>query len=298
MGWDIPMSMLDIVNGIYKRAGKEFVHDENASIEKHMQQVVDWYNQSKGNLNEIDGYNCEVCKNKGFIALLDGNGYEVRRACKCQKIRATLNRARKSGLGDIITEYTFDRYKDVEDWQKYIKNTAIAFCSDDAAHWFYIGGQVGAGKSHICTAIAAYYIKQARNVCYMLWGEESKLLKALANTAQYYTEIEKWKSADVLYIDDFLKVKNGETPTTADMNLAFEIINHRIIDREKVTIISSEKTLDQLMEYDEATMSRIYQKAGRYKISIAKDKAKNYRLRGCDNELQLYATYEETKIGC
>ena len=82
------------------------------------------------------------------------------------------------------------------------------------------------------------------------------------------------------------------------MNLAFEIINHRIIDREKVTIISSEKTLDQLMEYDEATMSRIYQKAGRYKISIAKDKSKNYRLRGCDNELQLYTIDEQAKIGC
>ena len=114
----------------------------------------------------------------------------------------------------------------------------------------------------------------------MLWGEESKLLKALANTPQYYMEIEKWKSADVLYIDDFLKVKNGETPTAADMNLAFEIINHRIIDKEKVTIISSEKTLDELMSYDEATMSRIYQKAGRYKISIEKDRAKNYRLCG------------------
>ena len=248
--------------------------------EEYQQQRIDWYNQSVGNLNEADGYNCDECRNKGFIARLDENGYEVHRACKCQKTRAALKRAKRSGLGDIITEFTFKKFNATEEWQMQVKNTAQAFCKDDECKWFYIGGQVGAGKTHICTAIAAHYIKSGLEVKYMIWSEEAKKLKALVNDISYQSEIEIYKNIDVLYLDDFLKVKNGENPTTADINLAFEIINHRLLDNEKITIISSEKMLDELMEYDEATMSRIYQKTGIYKLNIGKDRNKNYRLRG------------------
>ena len=48
---------------------------------------------------------------------------------------------------------------------------------------------------------------------------------------------------------------------------------------EQITIISSEKTMMNLLEYDEATMSRIYQHTGKYKTDIPKDIKKNYRLR-------------------
>lgn len=243
------------------------------------QQKVDWYNQSIGNLNEIDGYDCKICKNKGFIAEINESGIEVHRYCKCRKIRSTLKRARESGLGDIITEYTFDKYKDTEEWQKNIKKIAKAFCDDDSAKWFYMGGQVGSGKSHICTAVAAHYIKAGRDVKYMLWCEESKKLKSLANDISYQEQIDIYKNIDVLYIDDFLKVKYGEAPTPADINLAFEIINHRLLSRDKITIISSEKTLDELMDYDEATASRIFEKTGIYKFNIKRDRSRNYRLK-------------------
>lgn len=273
------MSDISPLTEILNKLGVEHSVDVHLTQEEYQQQKVDWYNQSVGNLNEVDGYNCDICKNKGYIARLDENGYEVHRACKCQKIRATLERAKRSGLGDIIADYTFDKFIDTEGWQKKIKNTAKAFCADDKSKWFFIGGQVGAGKTHICTAIAAYYIKSGIDVKYMLWSEESKKLKSLANDISYQTYISKYKDVDVLYIDDFLKVKNGENSTPADINLAFEIINHRLLDKDKITIISSEKSLDELMEYDEATMSRIYHKTGVYKLNIGKDRSRNYRLR-------------------
>lgn len=274
------MSEITPLTDILAKLGeKHNVDVPQLSPQEYQQQRVDWYNQEIGTLNEIDGYNCDLCKNKGFIARLDDNGYEVHRACKCQKVRATLKRARRSGLGEVITEFTFDKYKNTEDWQTKIKNTAQAFCKDDEAKWFYIGGQVGAGKTHICTAIAAHYIKTGQEVKYMLWCEESKNLKALVNDVSYQSEINIYKTIDVLYIDDFLKVQNGENPTPADIKLAFEIINHRLLDNDKITIISSEKMLDELMDYDEATMSRIYQKTGIYKLNIGKDRNKNYRLR-------------------
>lgn len=241
---------------------------------------VKWYNESAGKLNETDGYDCPECKNKGDFWRIDESGSEVRVACKCQKVRATLRRAQRSGLGNIITQCTFAKFDDSEPWQKVIKEKAMAFCADDESRWFYIGGQVGCGKTFICTAISAHYIKAGREVKYMLWSEDAKKLKSLANDISYQDHIEPYKTVDVLYIDDFLKVKQGENPTTADMNLAFEIINHRLLDNKKVTIISSEKLLDELLDYDEATMSRIYEKAGDYKINIRRDKSRNYRLRG------------------
>lgn len=273
------MSM-DNIGDVLKEKFKQHNIDLNMSREDIMQEKVNRYNESTGNLNEADGYNCDVCKNKGFIARVDENGYEVYRYCKCQKVRATLKRAERSGLGNILTENTFDKFIVTDDWQQEIKNKAQAFCADDMAKWFYIGGQVGAGKTHLCTSICGHYIKAGYEVKYMLWAEDSKRLKAIVNDPNYHNEMKVLKDVDVLYIDDFLKVKQNEVPTTADINLAFEIINHRLLDGNKITVISSEKRLDEIMEYDEATMSRIYQKAGQYKINIGKDRKKNYRLRG------------------
>lgn len=244
----------------------------------HLQQQVDFDNSLQGNLNQEDGYNCEKCKNKGRIARLNEKGYRSYVDCECMNIRKVLKLAKKSGLENILSKFTFEKFIDKYEWQKNIKSKAQAFCKDDNAKWFFIGGQVGAGKTHICTAIASHYIKAGLEVKYMLWCEESKVLKALANDITYREQVGLYKNVDVLYIDDFLKVQNGENPTPADVKLAFEIINHRLLDGDKITVISSEKLLSDILNYDEATASRIYQLTGDYKIYIPKDSKKNFRI--------------------
>lgn len=277
--------MSDSIGEILKAMGLLYNVDTlEMTREQWQQKKVDDYNATIGTLDEVDGLNCNVCKNKGHILVLDEAYTEAYRECKCMITRATLRRARNSGLGDIIKDYTFDKYVVTEEWQAKIKEKAKAFCTDEAAKWFYIGGQVGCGKTHLCTAIAAHYIKAGQNVKYMLWAEDAKRLKALVNDASYSRLIEAYKKAPVLYIDDFLKVRQGEEPTTADINLAFEIINHRLMNNSLITIISSEKTLNELLGYDEATMSRIYQKTGVYKVAVAKDTKRNYRTKGGGSE--------------
>ena len=268
----------NIINGA-NNAGVDIDFSKKLNYNEWEQRKVDRYNESTGNLDKIDGINCRLCKNRGYYAKINANGDFTLQECKCIATRGTMQKAQKSGLGMVLSSLTFDKYEAKEEWQKDIKDKAIKFATDKGNKWFFIGGQVGAGKTHICTAICGNFIKQGKNVKYMLWTDESKRLKAIVNDdAEYSKAVEELKTVDVLYIDDFLKVKAGEKPTAGDINLAFEILNRRMINNE-ITVISSEKTIFDLMDVDEALMSRVYQKTGEYKINIEKDVNKNYRLR-------------------
>ena len=78
--------------------------------------------------------------------------------------------------------------------------------------------------------------------------------------------------------DDFLKVQRGQHPTPADINLAFEIINHRDV-KNLQTIISTEYCIDDIISLDEALGGRINKRSKGYQMNVAKDKNKNFRLR-------------------
>ena len=235
------------------------------------------FNDAEGTLHTIDGYSCPLCRNRGFICSLDENGIEQVEACKCSKTRETIRKAKNSGIGNLL-DITFNRFMATEEWQKQIKASAERFCNDDNINWFYIGGQVGCGKTLICTIISGFYIKEGKSLKYMLWNEDVKKLKQIINDKEYQTVFKEYCDTDVLYIDDFLKTPQGKEPTSADISLAFDIINHRMRDETKITLISSEKFMDELLDYDEATMSRVYEKAGEYVITVPRDRSKNYRI--------------------
>lgn len=253
----------------------------------------DAYNEREGTLNIDDGYDCRECKNKGYISIVKDYGLYVSETltpCKCQKIRAAINRLKRSGLKNIVKEYTFDKYEAKEDWQVKMKQVATRFCKDDSEadnHWLFIGGQSGCGKTHLCTAAAVVFIKKGYNVRYMLWRDEISNIKARINDADEYAEMMKeLKEADVLYIDDLFKSGKGEdgkpkAPTAADINVAFEILNYRYNNPQLVTIISSELTVWELCDIDEALAGRISErtKASGYCMNIKKDISRNWRLK-------------------
>lgn len=271
---------------ILKKLQEKHGTGEQMTAEQYERQQCEWANSNIGKLNETDGYNCPICKNKGVIYLLQKNPYSghnemVMRNCECMNIRNTLLRAKKSGLNNILSDYTFQKYETTENWQREIKTKAQEFCKDASAKWFYIGGSTGIGKTHICTAIAGHYIKQGKECRYMLWRDDAVKLKQLVNDyAEYQRMINEFKQAEVLYIDDLFKSQGGAEPTKADINLAFELLNNRLMDKSKITIISSEFMILEALEFDEATIGRVYQQTGKYKIDIARDRSKNYRLKG------------------
>jgi DNA replication protein DnaC len=185
------------------------------------------------------------------------------------------------------SDFFFERYETQDAWQRTIKETALRFTYSHEGEWFFIGGQSGAGKTHICTAAAIAKLKQGKELRYMEWREEVPKIKASITDAVRYADMMKeLKEADVLYIDDLFKTgKNAEgfaaQPTAADVNLAFEIINYRYNQPELITIISSERTLIELMEIDEAIAGRIAErsKAQGFCINLKPDAQKNWRMR-------------------
>ena len=95
---------------------------------------------------------------------------------------------------------------------------------------------------------------------------------AVTDFREYEKRVNTWKNAPILYIDDFLKGKI----TDGDINLAFEILNHRDMGN-RPTIISSELTIERICELDEATGSRI---AAQARALCIKTPDENYRLTG------------------
>lgn len=246
---------------------------------------ADNFNQSPGDLNEVDGYDCQVCHNKGVIMLVvapGGRWSTATKDCKCMKTRKTIRQMQRSGLKNVIRDLTFSKFEAAEAWQQTLKQAAMDYAANQTG-WFYIGGQSGIGKSHLCTAICREFLLAGREVKYMLWRDEVTRLKALVTDGdEYHKLMDTYKRVEVLYIDDLFKTgrdkdNNPQRPTAADINAAFEIINARSLDSKLLTIISSECTTNDLLDIDEATGGRICEKAQVF--SIAPDRAKNYRLR-------------------
>ena len=261
------------------------------------QRKVDLYNASVGNLNELDGYDCPRCRNKGYIAEVQyydlyDSYRETLHPCKCHRARNALRRLARSGLKEVVKKYTFDHYQTLEPWQKAVKEKAVQFCEDNRKpdnvnRWFFMGGQSGGGKSHLCTAIAVQLLRDGRDVRYMIWNKEIQNIQSVVNDSeQYAAKMKELQEVEVLYIDDLFKhgkdeFGNQKPPSEAEVRRAFEIINHRYNNPSLITIISCEWTLAELIDIDEATAGRLaeYTKAAGYCINIKKDRTRNWRLR-------------------
>ena len=265
-----------------KQIGKTIFEMNN---EESQQFNVLTYNNSIGNLTD---YDCPLCKNRGIFAQINKLGYLVYVNCQCIKARNNIQRLKKSGLGNLINRYTFENYKVENSWQKIVLDKAHEFIdSNDIC--FLMLGQNGSGKSHICTAISVELMNRGMNLRYMTWINDSiKLKQNKMNSEEYDRMIYELQNVDVLYIDDLFKtLNNDDKPSSADINLALEIINYRYnlsrtSDKRIITIISSEKTMNQLREYDEALAGRINEMADKYIITLIGED-KNYRFNNFGN---------------
>lgn len=247
---------------------------------EHAKMRAETINKSPGTFT---GYDCPKCLNRGTIAYPREDGSIYTRECDCMKIRRCVWEMEKSGLKNIIRELTFDAYTANEPWQQTIKAGAMNY-ADKLEGWLLFCGQSGSGKTHLCTAVCRQRLFGGDEVRYMPWRDKIAELKSMSLDSERRSEIiASYKTAEILYIDDLFKVGKAAdgscNPTGADVSLAFEIINHRYINHLP-TIVSTEKTPQELVEIDEATGSRIIEMAGGNVILVTRDQKRNYRLRG------------------
>ena len=288
---DIGAKGMEVFERIWAAQGRKGTYAEflanmvYASEEEQVRRRCDEENAKPGKLNEVDGYNCPKCLNRGDIweARYNGrNWYESFYKCDCNRARASIRRMRASGL-----ENTLHRLKEFEattDYQQEMLAKARAYLAADHSNGesLFMGGAVGCGKTFICAAVCRELLHKGHEVIYMQWVTDAQRLKALANDDSAAEEIATYSHAEYLYIDDLFKpTGTNTTPTPADIRLAYDIINYRYVNKLPM-IVSTEKYMPELLELDEATASRLYERAKGYAQNIKRDPKRNFRMRGAD----------------
>ena len=227
--------------------------------------------------------NCTKCNNTGWIIYTDKDGYECARECDCVKVKQSLARLERSGLSGLLNKYTFDRYIAKYDFQKDLLTKAKNYLNEKDNKWFVVVGVSGCGKTMLCTAICKELLEQGKELRFMSWLETANKLKQNINNGEVYESIiQDLKDCEVLYIDDFWKSNNNAEPTPADIKLANEILNYRynksMHNKYTRTILSSERLISQLIEYDSAIAGRLVEMSEGY-LTEVRGSEKNYRLR-------------------
>lgn len=133
--------------------------------------------------------------------------------------------------------------------------------------------QVGSGKSHLSIALALNLLNAKIRTVYMLYRDViTKIKQNVIDEKKYASMILKYQVCEVLLIDDLFKGRLNES----DVNIMFEIINYRYLNFLPI-IVSSEFTIEKMLEFDEGIGSRIYEMSKDYVVEIKNDIRNNYR---------------------
>lgn len=136
-------------------------------------------------------------------------------------------------------------------------------------------GQVGSGKTHLSMAICNELMDRGVSIIYMGYRDAITSIKQNMLDSVYYNKVmNRYKNARVLFVDDLFKGKI----TDSDINIMFELINHRYFNNLPV-IISSECGVDRLLGIDEALGSRLVEMS-KGRIVELRGRDLNYRMYG------------------
>lgn len=225
-------------------------------------------------------YKCSECRDTGWILKPSENSAPIAVSCRCREEEKIRSQWIRSGLNPDQDIYTFTSYRVWNESSRIAKETAFAYYRDfgkvkgERRNSILFSGQPGIGKSHLAIALGLNFLKKNMNVVYMPYRDcISRIKRKILDDEYYQREISKFQCADILLIDDLFKGKITE----ADINIVFEILNHRYLNFLPL-IVSTECTVDKLLEIDEAIGSRIYEMSKDYLVEIRRSSGNNYRM--------------------
>ena len=206
-------------------------------------------------------YQCKKCRDLGYIFQEDEKGYTVATPCECIEKRQIKEKLEGCGLTDSFKKKTFSTFKTDTEHQKQAKLRAMSYCKKfkEEKGSFLLTGNPGTGKTHLGIAIMMQLVNQNVGCKYAEYiSLIMRLKQCCMDTINYNKEINEYKNCTVLFLDDLLKGQTSE----ADRKYIYEIINYRYMT-EKSIIVSTEKSLNELMDYDAAITSRIIEMCGK-----------------------------------
>ena len=210
-----------------------------------------------------DNYRCKKCRDMTFI-IDDG----IATACECRALREAEDILKKSGIGREFRNKRFDNFDfsrsmAVMDGYKKAMNYENEFLDieNSRCNSIMFLGQVGSGKTHLSMAICNELMDRGISVVYMGYRDA-------------ITGIKQNMMDRVLFIDDLFKGKI----TDSDVNIMFELINHRYFNNLPV-IISSELSVSRLLDVDEALGSRLVEMT-KGRVVETRGRELNYRIYG------------------
>ena len=235
-------------------------YQESQSYEQHIPECT---NLKRGWCKRCT---CDSCKN-GLITRQE-NGKLFSRECSCMGTAYSRHLLEVCGLDKLAERCTFDTYIPNEDWKRVVKEKAMEYAAGWRNNSFFISGQSGSGKTHICTAICNVAVKEGAKIRYFRWVEDGTQMKGMVNEAEEYKrEMDDLAGCDLLYIDDLFKTGCS----SADLRLAYELINSRY-NLRKPLIISTERSLQYIGGLNgkdgEAISGRIFEMCGKGRFCI------------------------------
>ena len=187
-------------------------HIKDKPVEENFleKRAVRLYNESK---IKDDVYNCDKCNNRGATAYLNEYGKFALRQCECYKIRNNRRKMERLGLLDFLDENnSFDDMVANDNWQKYMIDIAKDYVSNFNNEWLLVCGSIGSGKTKLCSIVFSKLLEKYPDaICeYLRWDAEANNLTFPheKEKIKVHTMIEEYKNCDILYIDDFLRLKS------------------------------------------------------------------------------------------
>jgi DNA replication protein DnaC len=239
-------------------------------------------NKSSPKLNQANTLppKCTKCNdNEGYLVKQDD--YEVWKFCECRNKKNIERSFKSSKITFEFSKKTFDNF-DIADLKPIVrsafhlsKSYLINFdtLKNERKNSICILGNVGSGKTHLLMAIANGLLNKGVNVLYFPWVEGFNEIKDDFSLME--KRVNNMQKVDVLFIDDMWKGRKN--PTEFQMEQAFAIINYRYMENKPI-LISSERTIDEMCDFNEAIGSRINEMCKDFRVIIGGEKT-NYRMR-------------------
>lgn len=267
-----------------RKKGVVNIMEYMTSLERKIQEIM----KKKSEVLErksTSKYKCKKCKDTGWVEGENGVIY-----CECIVKDISSKQWKAFGVNPNIIKRIND-YVIHNDKQYEAKEIAIKYVNDFEiikscqVNGLALLGQSGSGKTHLIIAIGAALINRGYKVVYMPYIESISHLKANVINEEYYSKvISKYKTADLLIIDDLFKdkLKNGKIQKEkflkeSDIKHIYAIINYRYINNLPI-IVSSEALPDTLIELDEGICGRLIERA-KDRIVVFDKLTDNYRFK-------------------